>query len=323
MLKTIDPLSDPRQYNPAASSAQRIAFADSLPRGPQNPERLAPRNANTIDAALCTGHLADALISVGKVRLAPLRAFSRDFGTDPIKPRATVYVRKASSSGSVQSNPTNFETGDTSLDDIAVTVNQVSKSWHISSNELQSGSALKHMAEVNCDVFCRGVSDVITALMIAGNFGAATVIGAAADFSGSDLAPTLAAAKNYRQKNLLLDGGHLAYLLPTDKASFRLGEAGAYGFDLIAEQNRWTGATANACGFACSPDAIAVASGLPAGMPAEEFLSLERVTLPGIGLTVQAAVWFARASRTHWASLDVLFGAAVGDASQAEVLVTA
>jgi hypothetical protein len=129
-------------------------------------------------------------------------------------------------------------------------------------------------------------------------------------------------SKNYGSKNLLLDGGHLAYLLPTDKQSFRIGEAGAYGFDLISEQNRWTSATANTCGFICDPNAIAVGAALPLDLPSSEFMSLATVTVPGIGLSVLAATWFSRAGRVYWASFDAMFGAAACDTTAAELLVT-
>jgi hypothetical protein len=89
-------------------------------------------------------------------------------------------------------------------------------------------------------------------------------------------------------------------------------------------QNRYTSAVANCVGFLCGPDAIGVASGLPisTSVPSSEFLSQQVVNIdgagsnsPSIGLSVQINVWFARATRTIWASYDVMFGAAAGDAS--------
>ena len=237
-------------------------------------------------------------------------------------PLATVQVRKATAGATTQTNATNFESGDSTLDNIPVTINQYSQSFHITNAEMNSGHSLANLAQINAQTFVNSISDVYTALMVAANFGAATTIGAAANFDSADLPPILALAKNYRSKNLLLDGGHLAYLLPTDKFQFALGEAGAYGFDLIAEQNRWTNGVANIAGFICSPDAIAVASGLPVELPSGEFLQMSTISLP-IGLTVQSCVWFSRAGRVHWASYDVMFGAGPGDTTQAENLVTA
>lgn len=88
--------------------------------------------------------------------------------------------------------------------------------------------------------------------------------------------------------------------------------------------------SANSVGFACGPDAIAVASGLPIGQPAGEFIGLSTVNIDGtgtnstsLGLTIQLAVWYSRVTRTIWASYDVMFGAAAGETGQGKGLVSA
>lgn len=281
-----------------------------------------PKNINTIDSALVTHFLADGLVVVAQNRLAMLNLFSRDFGVDALKPRATVQVRKALTAATGQQNATNFESGDSVLDNIAVTVNQESLSFHVSNSDLNSGTRLEHLSEINSEAFANQISDLVTAIMTVANYGAALVVGQAANFDPDDLSPILAVAKNYRQKNLALDGGHLAYITPklTTEVDYR--NNGSFGFDKIAEQNRWTNAAANAVGFVCGPDAIGVASGMSVDLPAGEFLSLQTVTLKN-GLTVRIAVWFSRAGRVMWAAYDVMFGAAAGDTTQGEVLVTA
>jgi hypothetical protein len=170
--------------------------------------------------------------------------------------------------------------------------------------------------------------------MTAANFGTAITIGTAANFDSSDLPAILAAAKNYRSKNLILDGGHIARIqfsgLTTAVAGTvampdsRYGPLnnGRFGFDVIAENNRWTGAEANAAGFVCGPDAIAIAAGLPVGMVAGEFIEQRAVTTSN-GLSALLSVWYSRATRSHMASYDIMFGAAAGDTTQAEVLITA
>ena len=138
----------------------------------------------------------------------------------------------------------------------------------------------------------------------------------------------MALAKNYRSKNLILDGGHLARLQFSGAANYfpdgRFGALanGKFGFDLIAENNRWTSAETNAVGFVCGPDAIAIASGLPVGMIAGEFIE-QRVVQTNNGLSCLLSVWYSRATRSHMASYDIMFGAAAADTTQAEVLVTA
>ena len=237
----------------------------------QRREFLPPQAANTIDSNLLPDWLADALVVVVHNRLAALRGFSRDFGINRMAPLATVQVRKATVGSTAQQDPTNWESGDSTLAAIGVTMHQESVSFHITNAELNSGHRLANLAQINANKLADVISDRWTALVVTGTYGTALTIGAAASFTSAGLSPIYGAAKNFSVKNLILDGGHLGYLLPTDKFQFRLGEAGAFGFDLIAEQNRWTGATANTVGFICEPNAIAVASGLPVDLPSGEF----------------------------------------------------
>ena len=295
----------------------------------------APQNTNTFTSTLVVDYLADALIVVAPQRLALVSAFSRNVGLDNLRPRATVRVKRYTTGSAAVSNATNFESNDDStLVATSVTVNQITKSFSIQNAELNQGFSLADLAQGSADLFSYGISDVLTALITTGNFGAATTIGTAANFDSSDLPTILALAKNYRSKNLLLDGGHIARIqfsgLTTASAGTvampdsRYGPLnnGRFGFDVIAENNRWTSATANTAGFVCGPDAIAIAAGLPVGMIAGEFIEQRAVTTPN-GLTALLSVWYSRGSRSHYASYDIMFGAATGDTDQAEVLITA
>lgn len=289
----------------------------------------APQNANTFASGLVVDYLADAVITVAATRLALVSAFSRNVGLDNLRPRATVQVKKYTTGTAAQTNPSSWETNnDSTLAATSVTVNQISKNFTVTQQELNQGFALADLAQGSADLFAYGISDVLTALMVSGNYGSATAIGAAANFDTSDLPAILALAKNYRSKNLILDGGHLARLqFSSASNTFPDGRLdmlanGRFGFDVIAENNRWTSAETNAVGFVCGPDAIAIAAGLPVGMIAGEFLEQRTVTTNN-GLSALLSVWYSRASRSHMASYDIMFGAAAADTTQAEVLVTA
>lgn len=292
---------------------------------------IAPQNANTFAAGLVVDYLADAVITEMATKLAMVGNFTRNVGLDNLRPRATVQVKKfvqAGSSATVD-NATNFETSnDSQLDATSVTVNQISKLFTVTQQELNQGFALADLAAGSADVFALGISKKITAVMTAANYGAGTVIGTAANFDTSDLPAILALAKNYRQKLLLLDGGHLARLQFSAAANTfpdaRYGPLnnGLFGFEGILEQNDWTGAIANTAGFVCGRDAIAIASGLPVGMIAGEFVE-QRTVESTNGLSVLLSVWYSRATRSHMASYDIMFGVAAGDKTQAEVLITA
>jgi len=289
----------------------------------------APQNANTFASGLVVDYLADAVITVAATRLALVSAFSRNVGLDNLRPRATVQVKKYTTGTAAQTNPSSWETNnDSTLAATSVTVNQIAKNFTVTQQELNQGFALADLAAGSADLFAYGISDVLTALMVSGNYGAATVIGTAANFDTSDLPAILALAKNYRSKNLILDGGHLARLQFSAASNtfpdgrFEALNNGRFGFDVIAENNRWTSAEANTAGFVCGPDAIAIAAGLPVGMIAGEFLEQRTVTTNN-GLSCLLSVWYSRASRSHMASYDIMFGAAAADTTQAEVLVTA
>jgi ATP-dependent protease ClpP protease subunit len=298
---------------------------------------LAPQNANTFASGLVVDYLADAVITVATTKLAMISGFTRNVGLDNLRPRATVQVKKFTTGDATVDNASNFEDGaanQSTLAATAVTVNQITKTFTVTQQELNQGFALSDLAQGSAEIFALGISKKITAQMTAALFGAGTVIGTAANFDSSDLPAILALAKNYRQKLLLLDGGHLARLMFSGQLTAAAGtnpfpdsrygplNNGYFGFANILEQNDWTGGIANTAGFVCGQDAIAVASGLPVGMIAGEFLEQRSVELSN-GLSVLLSVWYSRASRAHMASYDIMFGAAAADTTQAEVLITA
>jgi ATP-dependent Clp endopeptidase proteolytic subunit ClpP len=298
---------------------------------------IAPQNANTFAAGLVVDYLADAVITVATAKLAMVSGFTRNVGLDNLRPRATVQVKKFTTGDATVDNATNFEDGAANQSTLAatsVTVNQITKTFTVTQQELNQGFAISDLAQGSAEIFALGISKKITAQMTAALFGAGTVIGTAANFDSSDIPAILALAKNYRNKLLLLDGGHMARLMfagtltaaagtnPFPDSRYGPLNNGFFGFNNILEQNDWTSAIANTAGFVCGQDAIAVASGLPVGMIAGEFVEQRTVELSN-GLSVLLSVWYSRSTRAHMASYDIMFGAAAADTTQAEVLITA
>lgn len=277
---------------------------------------------NTFDASLVVDVARMSGITVLQSKLAALRAFSRDFSADILAPKKTVQVAKVTSTSAVQTNPTNFETGDTDMDNIAVTVAELSKSFHITNDQMQKGFRLQQLFDINLRTLANGIIDAATAPLTAANYGAALVNADAEDFGTDDLKVLFAAAKNYEVKNLVLDGSYLAQFLPTDKFQFMLGEQGAYGFDGMYMNNRWDGAETSVQGFVCDPSALAVASGLPQLDPSISKLMLvdEVIQIPDLGISIKFNVWGATAGRVVWGSFGVMFGAAAGDTTAAELI---
>ena len=298
---------------------------------------IAPQASNTFASGLVVDYLADAVITVISAKLAMISSFTRNVGLDNLRPRATVQVKKFTTGDAAVDNATNFEDGAANQSTLAatsVTVNQITKTFTVTQQELNQGFALSDLSQGSAEIFALAISKKVTAVMTSTNYGAGTAIGTAANFDSSDLPAILALAKNYRQKLLLLDGGHLARLMFSGQLTAAAGtnpfpdsrygplNNGYFGFANILEQNDWTGAIANTAGFVCGQDAIAVASGLPVGMIAGEFLEQRTVELSN-GLSVLLSVWYSRATRAHMASYDIMFGAAAADTTQAEVLITA
>jgi ATP-dependent Clp endopeptidase proteolytic subunit ClpP len=331
-----NPLLEKHKSLRAGADRQRFLIQNHSELLRQN-RIIAPQNANTFAAGLVVDYLADSVITVATTKLAMVANFTRNVGLDNLRPRATVQVKKFTTGDDAVDNATNFEDGsanESTLAATSVTVNQITKTFTVTQQELNQGFALSDLAQGSAEIFALAISKKITAQMTSALFGAGTVIGTAANFDTSDLPAILALAKNYRNKLLLLDGGHMARLQFSGQLTAAAGtnpfpdsrygplNNGYFGFANILEQNDWTGAIANTAGFVCGQDAIAVASGLPVGMIAGEFVEQRTVELSN-GLSVLLSVWYSRATRAHMASYDIMFGAAAADTTQAEVLITA
>ena len=283
--------------------------------------------ANTFDPALITDVLRDQAITILQSRLAPLNAFSQDFSAEAIAPRKTIQVPIATAGSTTQTNATNFESGDSTLDNVAVTVNQYTNSFHLTNEQIQQGSRIEHLAKINLHQLANKVIDAALAPVTTANFGTAVVDVDTADLvTASSLKTLWGALKDGDVRNVILDGSIYANFLPANLDAFQVASGGRnvgmYGFDLFTYNNRWTGAGATVRGFACSPQAIAVASGVPVSSPVDsDMISVEQIPIPELGLTIQMSMWSSRATRTLWASYDVMFGAAKADGSALKLIV--
>ncbi len=113
----------------------------------------------------------------------------------------------------------------------------------------------------------------------------------------------------------------MAGILAGDPQSLDWRSTGAFGFNRIAENNRWTGVLTNTIGFVCDPRAMVVASRVPI-MAANSPLVGVMTTALKNGITVQTYQWFNTGTRTSWMSHDICFGAQVGDGSAGEMLLS-
>lgn len=269
---------------------------------------------NTYDTALITDRLEDALITVAQSRLAPFSSFSRQFTTDTLKPLATVQVRKATAGASTQTNATTFTGGNSTVDNIAVTVSQYTHLFHVSNADLNNGMRLEHIMEVNAGAFYDKLMDVALAPATEANFGTPSFTGSYQTFTEDDLLAAYVAIKKAPAKYAVLDSGYFGKMRFQKKDEF-IGGAGRFmGFENIFENTRWDGAGTNIRGLACGEDAIALAAGLPVMPSGNQYIAMNTVTTP-VGLTVYYTAFEDPATRNIQAAFDVMLGSAVGDTS--------
>ena len=282
--------------------------------------------ANTIDVDLLIDTLSgEKAIAFLANRLAPLGAFSTDFSNDIVPATKSLQIVKVTAGSKTLINPTEFNSGDSTTSNIAVTVDAYSQPFHITSKELNQRMRLENLAEANLNELALTLSKVWTALILTTTFTNTGVTVAQSSFSAANAKTLLGSVMKCAQKSLILDGVAFAQLAPSDKNAFQLGETGAYGFQGIHCQTAWTGATANVYGFAAGPEALAMYANIPLIDPgvAARLDGQKVVTIPGIELPVQINTWVDVATRARWASYDIMFGAAVAEATALTVVKSA
>jgi hypothetical protein len=287
--------------------------------------RGSVRGENSFSPSLTTQFLIDGAVTKLQNRFAALRCFTRDFSTDPYKPLATGQLKFVDATdGVVQTNATNFESGDSTVDPCSITVNQYTRSFHVTNDQLNSGLRMDDLLDINMAVFANSVIQTVTAVMTSANFPTPALVRAPGNFGWGDMQTGWGLMKKSPIKNAVLDGEYIAPILnvPTQfqKSGASPSESGAwsaFGWDNIALNTNWTAAEANTHGFICGPQAIGVLAGLPLISPFAESHGMKRETIkiPGIELSIAYHEWFQLAGRQLWASFDVMLGASLLDST--------
>src|SRR3989442_11398752 len=128
------------------------------------------QNANSISAALKTQFLLPDAVTTLTNRFGPLKAFARDFQPDPIKPKAVAQARFVTAGATTQKNPTNFESGDSTVGNVPITPSQYTTSFHVSNDELNSGLRMRDLITVNASNHAKAIWDgEIAPLLTAAN----------------------------------------------------------------------------------------------------------------------------------------------------------
>lgn len=296
--------------------------------------------ANLIDTDLLLDTLSQKVITTLGNYLAPLNAFTTDF-SDESMPQQTKSVQIpvfSATAVAVQTNPTNFETGDTNTTNAAVSVNHISRSFFLTSAQLNQRFRIEQLAEKNLQTFADAIIDIALTPVTTTNFGANNIVVTQANITTSTLKTAWAAVAKSPRKHVLLDAQAMSAFLPTSLTAYGsdgtnsgssvptvngMNLKGLCGFDSFHLNTRWTGAGGNVYGFACAPSAIAQVAGVPITGPSAANSSLRStvVTHPGLGLSIQLNTWYSVSSRQQWCSYDVMYGAGYGQDSNAGFVI--
>jgi len=274
--------------------------------------------ANTVSASLVLDTLARVTQTTIGHKFAPLAAFASDFSSDEyvINQGQSLQIPLVTAGATVQTNATSWESGDSTIANVPVLSANKSVSFHITPLQMNSSFRLEQLMEKNVQNFKNAIWDVACTPFNGTNW--TNFIQAAATFSTTNLKTIWAGISRSDMRNVVLDGTYYSNFLPTSTTDIGA-RAGMASFDGFFLNTRWDGAGTNVLGFAGGQQSIGYVSALPryddetkADINAT-VLNLE--VAPGKVMPVLMSTWLARASRTRWASLDVIFGAAKLDNS--------
>jgi hypothetical protein len=280
--------------------------------------------ANAFDSGLVVATISQQAQTVLANRLAPLRVFTTDFSNEVKKPKDTIQVPLVTATSATATNPTNFEPGsDVTVGKATVTLDHIVQFFGISQADLNQGHRLENLININLNA----LSDKLWALAITPittvNFGAAVVTTTAITPGSGHLATLWSNVSKGQRKGLVVSPTIYSQLIPTSTTALDLG-MGAYGFENgVYYASSFTGAVSGLDGFACVPEAVAVASAAPGIDPAiaSQFAISESVTLDQLGMTIAYNVWGSTNNRLVNASVEVMFGASAGLTSGTAALI--
>jgi hypothetical protein len=271
--------------------------------------------ANTINSALIVDTVSEYGLTKLANRLAALSLFTSDFSADVKRPADVIQVALSTAGSTTVTNPTDFSTiGASTLGASAVTLDHLYQPFGLSYADIQNGIKLERLVKVNMDKLADAIWAAATAPITVANFGAATVTGADSTVTpgSANLRALWAGVSKADRKALIVNSGIYSNLIPTSTTSLPLAE-GAYGFDAGVYYASSFPSEAKLAGFACAPEAIAMAAAAPdfsASM--DSMLVQESIVLPNLGLTIFYNVWGDPSTRNLVGSFELMFGANKG-----------
>jgi len=268
---------------------------------------------------------ASAITELGS-KLAPLSAFSTNFGDEAVKARSSVQVSLVEADG-IEKNPSNWQTDNTTVGKTTVTTDILSRSFELPYDALQKGSQLTQIIKGNAQAFAEGVIAEILKPVTTANYQTAPISPTAPSDMGTDDLRELWGFLTNSPRVCLLDQSYYANYLPDNMLAFDvLDNKQVYGFDYfdaVSPKVLNTTAESNLIGFAGAPTALAIATRLPETNEAIQDAMVMRdvIEVPELGIFVEFAVWLDVATRSTWGAFSVAAGSAVGMAKDGSVIL--
>ena len=280
--------------------------------------------ANSFDSGLVVASISQNAQTILANRLAPLRLFTTDFSADVKKAKETIQVPLVTATAATSVNPTNFEPGSSvTVGKATVTLDHVVQFFGITQSDLALGHRLDNLIKINMDALASKIWSLAITPITTVNFGSATITTTTITPGSGHLATLWAAVSKSPAKGLVVTPTIYSNLIPTSTLALSL-SSGAYGFENgVHYANSFSGAVSGLDGFACSKEAVAVASALPMVDPSvsNSFYVNEVVSIDELGLQVLMTIHGSAASREVTATMEVMFGAAAGLTSDTMALI--
>lgn len=293
--------------------------------------------ANSFSVDLVLDRVSKRTITYLQNVFAPLNAFSTDFSSEEYTQGQNVRFQVANAGPTVQTNPTNWESGDWGLTNVNVLVNQYSASLSLTPRQLNNDFRLEQAIDVGLSAIGNKFIDVAFTPLTTTNFQNLTLT--TANLTQANLASTLQQAwaiiAKGQRKTAILDATSYSKMLPASLTTELGPRAGLAGFDGFELNTRWTGAGANVYAAAVTPGAIAHIMGLPAQVPAmfSECLQQTVINVP-LGtrgsinqspsnpvVSLLQTAWLVPSTRVMWISYDWMQGAAAIGQNDAAVVI--
>jgi len=300
-------------------------------------QRLYPVGANSYSSSLVTQFLLDGAVTKLQNRWAPLKIFSKDYSQDRYKPRATGQLKFVTAGGTTQKNATNFESGDATVTNVQIAVDQYTTAMHVTNDELNSGLRMENLIEIKtaecADNILKVAFSPLSKEAIVTN---AAIIRSATTFNFSDMATASGELKKSLIKYAVLDGEYMARIENNPVFFQATGTMNGspdgwqrFGWDGVFTNSNWTGTHAgandeNIRGLFCNPQVMGAIAGLPLVPPSipGNTLMESTITVPEVDISIAAYSWFSLSTRTFWMSYDLMFGSQLLDESAGVLLLS-